>query len=158
MRRQNRIADGDEDAGLSSEDDDDEDKTSDTDIMWDGISDNPAAALAKAIREEDAEAEYIDEDRYTTVTVEAMGGSSEDEDEEIDYAALDAAKASELHAKRNAKGKMKPWQKKDSEGNIVKANKVKKKKFRYESKAERAVTNKKQKSKNAKAAKSRRDG
>jgi ribosomal RNA-processing protein 17 len=156
MRRQNRILDGDEDAGLSSED---EDSAGFDAEMWDGISENPAATLANAIREEDAEAEYIDEDKYTTVTVEAMGGSEEDdEEEEIDYAALDAAKASELHAKKNANVKAKPWQKKDSEGNLVKAKKVKKKKFRYESKAERAVTNKKQKSKNAKAAKSRKAG
>jgi ribosomal RNA-processing protein 17 len=156
MRRQNRILDGDEDAGLSSEDEGDS-NLSDSEIMWDGITPNPAASLVAAIREEDAEAEYIDEDRYTTVTVEPMKLSSdeEEEDEEVDYAALDAAKASELHAKRNIKGK--PWLKRDAEGNVVKANKVKKKKFRYESKAERAVTARKQRSKNAKAAKSRRD-
>jgi ribosomal RNA-processing protein 17 len=156
MRRQNRILDGDEDAGLSSEDEENS-NLSDSETMWDGITSNPAATLAAAIREEDAEAEYIDEDKYTTVTVEEMGMSSEEEEEEVDYAALDAAKASELHAKRNISTKGKPWLKRDAEGNVVKANKVKKKKFRYESKAERAVTARKQRSKNAKAAKSRRD-
>jgi ribosomal RNA-processing protein 17 len=152
MRRQTRIMDGEEDAGLSSDDEDDDDDGEKGGKDWDGI---PDPTPATAIPEEDAEAEYIDEDKYTTVTVEAMGGESdEDGEEEIDYAALDAAKASELHAKRNARRR--PWEKRNPDGSLQ--PKAKKQKFRYESKADRQATRQKQKSKNAKKAASRRDG
>lgn len=111
---------------------------------WDGIKeDSPPEAI-------DHEAEYIDEDRYTTVTVEEVGVSkdglhtaAEDEEEAIKAKkkAEDAVKASN-EAKANPK---KQWPKKE-----------KKKPFRYESKVERKIGRAKQKSKNSKQASSRR--
>ncbi|KAI5358354.1 Putative nucleolar protein [Septoria linicola] len=98
------------------------------------------------------DAEYVDEDKYTTVTVEAMDESEDEEAvaeraaaEKAKYAKIEAEKATELAEKR----KKRPWLKDGQE-------KQKKKKFRYESKAERSLTRQKQKSKNSKAAKERR--
>ncbi|KAL9528385.1 hypothetical protein SMMN14_07781 [Sphaerulina musiva] len=98
------------------------------------------------------DAEYVDEDKYTTVTVEAMDESEDEEEvaakkaaEKAHYAKIEEEKAAELAAKR----KKRPWLKDGAE-------KPKKKKFRYESKAERSLTRQKQKSKSSKAAKERR--
>ncbi|KAF7192640.1 Ribosomal RNA-processing protein 17 [Pseudocercospora fuligena] len=91
--------------------------------------------------------EYVDEDKYTTVTVEPMGESdAEDDQEEAEEVPAPAVTKPEPPTK-----KKRPWQK---DGDDKK--KVKKKKFRYESKAERAVTRKKQKSRNSKAAAARK--
>ncbi|KXT13152.1 hypothetical protein AC579_5619 [Pseudocercospora musae] len=91
--------------------------------------------------------EYVDEDKYTTVTVEPMGESdAEDGQEEAEGINAPAVTKPEPPAK-----KKRPWQK-DGEDK----KKVKKKKFRYESKSERAVTRQKQKSRNSKAAAARK--
>ena len=92
--------------------------------------------------------EYVDEDKYTTVTVEAM---KDPRDESED----DAESKKVVGENRTANGgsqarKKRIWSKEDKA-------KSKKKKFRYESKAERSVTRQKQKSKNH-AAKIRRTG
>lgn len=105
-----------------ADEDDDED-------VWNGIEDEEQVVEAV-----DHEEEYIDEDRYTTVTVEAVDISKEgltkvgeeDSDEE-------APGADTKPVENEALGK-KVWPKKP-----------KKKKFRYESKAERKVTRGKQK-------------
>jgi ribosomal RNA-processing protein 17 len=98
----------------------------------------------------DHEEEYIDEDRYTTVTVEEVGVSkdglhtaAEDEEDELEgkKKAAAAAKAAK-EAKANPK---KQWPKKE-----------KKKPFRYETKTERKIGRAKQKSSNKKAASARR--
>ncbi|KAK0822627.1 hypothetical protein LTR57_025798, partial [Friedmanniomyces endolithicus] len=86
---------------------------------------------------------------YTTVTVEAMGGSEEDEaeqhkDPKSSVKPDDKATATKkrIWSKTNpADGKPKP----------------KKHKFRYESKSERQDTRRKQKNKNQAAAKARRE-
>lgn len=111
---------------------------------WDGIkADAPVEAV-------DHEAEYIDEDRYTTVTVEEVdvtktglhtAAEGEEEDLEAKKKADAAAKAAR-HAKANPK---KSWPKKE-----------KKKPFRYESKIERKIGRAKQKSSNKKQATARR--
>lgn len=97
--------------------------------------------------------EYVDEEKYTTVTVEAMGEpGSEDEEESKRIAEIKAKEAKEAKEKADAIAKKKrPWAK-DSD-----KPKQKKRKFRYESKAERAATRGKQKKKGS-AAKARRIG
>jgi len=113
---------------------------------WEGIDENESVAQ---------EDEYVDEDKYTTVTVEPMGGmSEEDEDQDTRHSTQAAA-----HGDKGTAGvtKKRPWSKSASDANGVSKPKPKKKKFRYESKAERAMTRKKQKSKSH-AAKAKREG
>ena len=93
--------------------------------------------------------EYVDEDKYTTVTVEAMEDfdPASQSDEEPDV---------QSQGEQKGHGETKP-RKKRTWSKDGKNAKAKKKKFRYESKAERQVTRQKQKSKNH-AAKVRRKG
>lgn len=110
---------------------------------WDGIPDQPDLQII------DQEEEYIDEDRYTTVTVETVAVSKdglfkpqvldaeEEEEERTKKEAQEAAKKAAADAIRNRN------------------DKKKKKKFRYESKIERQLTERKFKAKKAKARASR---
>jgi ribosomal RNA-processing protein 17 len=123
---------------------------SDASDEFGGFDDN---TTKPPIPEEDETAEYVDEDKYTTVTVEAMDESEDEEEvaakkakEKAYWAKIEEEKAKELAEKR----KKRPWLKDGQE-------KPKKKKFRYESKAERSMTRQKQKSKSSKAAKGRRE-
>ena len=112
--------------------------------VWGGIEDEGDTAV-KAVEVLDHEEEYVDEDRYTTVTVEAVNVSKEglqkvadddsDPEKEVEYA---------KPAAKEETGKKK-WPKKE-----------RKKKFRYESKAERKVTRGKQKAGNKARADARR--
>ena len=112
----------------------------------------------------DDEAEYVDEDRYTNVTVEPVGVSRD---------GLHSTKR-EPEANLDDKGKSldadlattatKPAPEKDGKRKLTKERQVdrltgkkKRKKFRYESKAERKVSRVKQRTKNSKQAKTRRD-
>ena len=117
--------------GTEGEEDDDE---------WGGFQDDKPV-----VENLDHEEEYIDEDRYTTVTVEAVDVSKEglvkvgDEESEDEKPEVDPQPAEkEVSAK-------KVWPKKP-----------KKQKFRYESKAERKVTRGKQKAGNKARADARR--
>jgi len=107
------------------------------DEEWGGIQDN--------VEPIDHEEEYVDEDRYTTVTVEEVDVSKEGlhkaagEDDSSDEI-LQETKSEE----KEATGK-KTWPKKP-----------RKKKFRYESKAERKFTRTKQKAGNKAKADARR--
>lgn len=93
----------------------------------------------------DHEEEYIDEDRYTTVTVEAVDVSKEgltkvgEEDSSNETAEADPKPVEKEASKK------KVWPKKE-----------RKKKFRYESKAERKFTRTKQKAGNKARADTRR--
>ena len=97
--------------------------------------------------------EYVDEDKYTTVTIEAMDdpgnvlGNSEKDGtgEGKPESGADQGKGDDRKGKRE-------WTKKKPGGGIKK----KKPKFRYESKADRKAGRQKQKSKNSAAAKERR--
>lgn len=111
-----------------------------SDGEWGGIADD--SILPEPIYHE---AEYIDEDKYTTVTVEAVDVSKEglkripdeeDEEEEGDEGADGGKVVKGAPFEKDAKGK-KVWPKK-----------VRKKKFTYESKAERKFTRSKQKAGN----------
>ena len=107
------------------------------------------------------EEEYVDEDRFTTVTVEPlkMDGDEEDAGSEGEGDITGAAregtgkvgvKSGRASGIRHGKG---PWTKEKPEKNKPKK---KKKKFRYESKVERKMTRTAQKSKNSAAAKARK--
>jgi ribosomal RNA-processing protein 17 len=89
------------------------------------------------------EDEYVDEDKYTTVTVEAMTGS-DDETDKKPY-----VPKPENDPTAFAKPKKRPTTK---EGKL----KQKKRTFRYETKAERKTTRDKQKKRNNKEATARR--
>lgn len=106
------------------------------DEVWNGISDEHPLELI------DHEAEYIDEDRYTTVTVEAVDVSkeglhkvAEDEDSEEDDSRDPKIPADSTKVKTGANRGIRP-------------KKTRKKKFRYESKVERKITRRKQKAGN----------
>lgn len=124
------------------------DSTSDeeSDEEWEGIEEPPAV---------DYEAEYIDEDKYTTVTVEEMDSSreglrksitGEDPEEESKAKAAEAAKKAEEEAKLAKKRKA-----------TTDKPKRKKKQFRYESKQDRKLAAAKQRLSKAKKAKARRE-
>ncbi len=100
--------------------------------VWGGIREEEPAKTEVLDREE----EYVDEDRWTTVTVEAVDISKEGlkkvreegHEDEVPELAVE---------KQDGKEEKKKWPKKE-----------KKKKFRYESKAERKFTRGKQKAGN----------
>lgn len=116
------------------------------DEVWNGILDG------HLIEPIDHEAEYIDEDRYTTVTVEAVDVSKEglhkvveDDDTEEEHGNPRDLMAHADTAEMKAETSKKIWPKK-----------TRKKKFRYESKVERKVTRGKQKAGNKVKADARR--
>ncbi|MCJ1286627.1 hypothetical protein MMC26_005973 [Xylographa opegraphella] len=121
---------------------------------WDGIAEETNI---------DHEAEYEDEDRHTTVTIEAVDVTKEglqkavaDEgsENEIDDV-LDIANGNVLdkYAEKGTPLKVKRVWTKERPG----GPKKKKKKFRYESKAERKATRHKERSGNKAKAKARKD-
>lgn len=129
MKRQNpEISDGESIDGANDEEESAE---------WNGIVDQDVAA----------DEEYVDEDKFTTVTVEALDltHAAEDEEEE-ERRKIRAKEESEANSQLAAK-KKRPWAK----------DQPKKKKFRYESKAERQAGRKKQRIKD-RAARDRRKG
>ncbi|KAI9042261.1 rRNA-processing protein RRP17 [Aspergillus affinis] len=113
---------------------------------WEGFAEPPAV---------DYEAEYIDEDKYTTVTVEEMDPSREgllksQKDDDSSEADEQTEAAPEAEIKQSAE----PTKKRISDN---KAPKKKKKKFRYESKEDRKLTRAKQRQSNHKKAQARRE-
>ena len=105
--------------------------------IWSGFQDD------QTVEPINHEAEYIDEARYTTVTVEAVDVSKEglhkvEEEDKSEQNGNEHRKNSPGAAKANSESiSKKVWPKK-----------TRKKKFRYESKAERKVTMVKQKAGN----------
>lgn len=107
----------------------------------------------------DEEAEYIDEDRHTTVTIEAVDvtkdGLQKVVEEDIESGEEDHGSGSEATPKMAGQSEVKTkrvWTKERPGG-----PKKKKKKFRYESKAERKVTRYKERSGNRAKAKARKE-
>lgn len=115
------------------------------------------------------EDEYVDEEKYTTVTIEPMDASDAEEDDEDDN---DSDGVSKDETKADGKPKVRPtvkevkmpdgtvkekriWTKEKPTGPKQKKKKVKK--FRYESKVERKATRSKQRARNNDAAKTRRE-
>lgn len=131
---------------------------SESDGGWSGITDPEPPPI-------DHEAEYIDEDKYTTVRVEAMDvtreglfkaqqSAEEDGEQNADAPEENGQQTADISEEPTSE-KKRTWTKdKPKDG----AHKIKKKKrnFRYESKAERKVTRSKERSKNHKQARERR--
>lgn len=111
--------------------DSDEEEEEEEEEGWEGIDQLVQEVL-------DHEQEYIDEDRYTTVTVEEVDVTKQGLSKTVNGSEDEEPKDKEKDQKSNADtGKAKKvWPKKE-----------KKKKFRYESKAERKLARAKQKSK-----------
>ncbi|KAE8442646.1 hypothetical protein EG329_003003 [Mollisiaceae sp. DMI_Dod_QoI] len=97
--------------------------------IWNGIEDEKAPAEPI-----DHEEEYIDEDKYTTVTVEAVDVSKEGLQKVTEEDDSDASETQGPPLVTAEEKEKKQWPKK-----------VRKKKFRYETKVERKVTRAKQK-------------
>jgi ribosomal RNA-processing protein 17 len=115
------------------------------DEEWEGIPD---------VDEIDREEEYVDEARYTTVTVESVDitkdgfarpGEGTDEDK-VEAPIPTGREAQKLDVERR---------KKDKDNKVKK--KIKKKKFRYEGKIERRLAGDKERSKNSKQAAARKE-
>jgi ribosomal RNA-processing protein 17 len=99
----------------------------------------------------DHEAEYIDEDKYTTVTVEEMGTTKDDFRGNKEYSPTgDDVDQKTASSTGKIDKPAKPRQKANSE-------KKRKKKFRYESKAERKIPQRKERMSNRKHARSRQE-
>ncbi|KAF4469253.1 nucleolar 12 [Fusarium albosuccineum] len=125
----NRLLQESEAAGAVEQESDDE--ASDE---WDGFPDQPNLDIV------DHEEEYIDEDRYTTVTVESVSVTRD---------GLHKPQVDESEDEDDAKDKDKIA--KDSTANKSRQErpKKKKKKFRYESRFDRQLTDRKQRAKKA---------
>ncbi len=125
--------------------------------QWKGITETEEPAI-------DHENEFIDDDRFTTVMVEAVAVSkdglhkSKQEDEENSEVSGTTKSNGEPRAKPAGRRRVGPenakrtWTK-DPRNNV----KRKKPKFRYESKAERKVTRHKERSRSRVKAKARRE-
>ena len=133
-----------------SEDENAEDSEENTE--WEGIEEPT---------ELNHEAEYIDEDRYTTVTVEAMDvtreGLSKPEEGFVPQLGAEGEIGIEESSKLEGKPAGKRIWTKEKPKDQSDHPKKKKKKFRYESKAERKFTRVKEKMKNSKQASARRE-
>lgn len=124
---------------------DEEDQEEDEET-WDGIAKAPIV---------DDEVEFVDEDRYTTVTVEAVEVSRDGlhkitQEDEMDGTRSDTPTAPRTLPNTNQHGQ-RVWTKERPGGP------KKKKKFRYESKAERKVTRYRERSGNKSKAKARKE-
>ena len=112
--------------------------------------------------EVDHEAQYVDEDRYTTVTVEAMDLSKDglhkaENEAEDDLDRSKNVKPEGAPISPSQRRGKRTWtkEKPEKEGHV---SKRKRKKFRYENKAARKMTRIKEKSKNGRQATARRSG
>ncbi|KAH7266711.1 nucleolar protein 12-domain-containing protein [Fusarium redolens] len=122
----NRLLQESEAAGAVEQESDEEDGE------WDGFPDQPELDIV------DHEEEYIDEDRYTTVTVESVSVTR------------DGLHKPQVDDKDNEEDKKVEETKDDQKAKSRREPKKKKKKFRYETKFERQLTDKKQRIKKAK--------
>ena len=124
---------------------------------WDGIVDNHASL----VNQED---EYTDDERFTTVTVEAVDVSKDGlqkavQDEENRSEASgsersdgESQRTSAMHRKTGSEKGKRTWSKEPSS-----SSKKRKKKFRYENKAERKATRYKERSGNKAKARARKE-
>lgn len=101
----------------------------------------------------DYEEEYIDEDKYTTVTVEEMGLSKEELHKQ-DRSSDDDGDDKKYKEKEEVPQKPKAPKKYGSKSG---APKKKKKQFRYESKEERKITRRKERTGSKKKASARKE-
>ena len=112
----------------------------------------------------DHEAEYVDEDHYTSVTVEAMDASKaglyqarhKEDGAEVEPELTMVEAESDVATTTAMRDSKRAWTK-DRPMDKAKTVKTKRKKFRYESKAERKFTRVREKMKNSRQAKARRE-
>lgn len=145
------------DAVLKAQNHIDDGEDSGDDVQWGGEGNMGEEVDLDGVEQE--EEEYTDEEKYTTVTVEAMPDPMVvTEDDELlaeDLAKRKAAEEAQSEKERAEKGrKLRPWEKPRWDGK--EKSKKKAKKFRYETKAERLVGRMKVKSRKSKAASARR--
>lgn len=125
----------------------------DTAGEWDGVEEVPPI---------DHEAEYIDEEKYTTVIVEALDLSKEglhkmeQEGRKQDEDGVPEVEEEDAEPRDATKPKKRTWTKEKPKAHADKP-KQKKKKFRYETKSERKFTRMKQGARNSREAKARRE-
>ncbi len=124
---------------------------------WDGIEDNRASL----VNQQD---EYTDDERFTTVTVEAVDVSKDGlqkavQDEDIEREASgtersdgESQRTSALHTKIGSEKGKRTWSKE-----LSGSSRKRKKKFRYENKAERKATRYKERSGNKAKARARKE-
>lgn len=144
LQKQRAEIDGEESSAGEGSGEDDE---------WNGVEDG---VLSDPLEQDE---EFVDEDKYTTVTVEAMdpaGDAFEDDDARVEGEDA-SSKQVNGHAGSSAVEKNKKKRPRSKDPSNPNAVKKKKKQFRYESKAERQAGRQKQKLKN-RAAKARREG
>lgn len=109
----------------------DEDFDEESPEEWDGFPDQPNLELV------DHEEEYIDEDRYTTVTIESVAVSRD---------GLHKPQLDEEDGEEGDKSKLKQTEEEKTKSSSRDwPAKKKKKKFRYESKIDRQLTERKRK-------------
>lgn len=129
-------------AGLGSDDEEEGagsgSEKGDQDDEWGGIEDSAPAPTLEPV---DHEEEYIDEDVYTTVKIEAV---SVDRDGLHNKAELEAEESEDGEGKKGDQAAA------DKKGRND-LPKKKKKKFRYESKLDRQLTNRKNKARKARS-------
>lgn len=112
------------------------------------------ASLEAQLEVQTEEMEYVDEDKYTTVTIEPMRLSSDDEHNEEAGRPLAPGTSAVTGTADTSGSKKRVWTKeKPSSGNPKK----RKKKFRYENKVERKANRMHQRAKNGAAAKARKE-
>lgn len=112
---------------------------------WNGIGD--------VEEETDREEEYVDEDRFTTVTVEAVDVSRDGISKAVQEEDVEDSEDPEIGNRPSTNGVKEAQDGKSRRAKEKPSGvKKKKKKFRYESKAERKITRHKEKSGNKKQA------
>ncbi|KAF2156827.1 hypothetical protein K461DRAFT_309061 [Myriangium duriaei CBS 260.36] len=135
-------AESDDDDG---QDDEEVEGGGEGDSEWAGFDDIPAV---------DGTDEYVDEGKFTTVTIKELDDvrDFESESESEDVVAAQVVKDTPGQEQKQEK---RQWSKKRPQSDKPR---TKKKKFRYESKLERQASRKKQKMKSSSAAQARRAG
>lgn len=137
-----------------NEDDSDHDQdSSDAGEEWAGIADPEPVPV-------DHEAEYIDEDKYTTVTVETLDVSREalfKVEQESGQTDPPQIGTEDVDKEPPTEDKRRRWTKDKPKAKSTKVQK-KRRNFRYESKGERKMSRTKERAKNSKQARERRAG
>lgn len=127
---------------------------------WEGIEDGDEVKQVEPI---DHEAEYVDEEKYTTVTIEAMDVTKEglmkaaESRNEPEAGEAQTSKEEEQTDQVNPTAKPRKWTK-DKPKDPDKKKRKKKRNFKYENKADRKDARSKQRAKNSKQARERRAG
>lgn len=125
-----------------------------------GGGETGSLGIIEATHRVDHEQEYLDEDRYTTVTVEAVDVTrdglrtltDEDENDNLETSRQNDNVIPQISGEGETRKGKRIWTKEYPGG-----QKKRKKQFRYESKAERKITRYKERSGNKLKAKSRKE-